>query len=169
MHNYRIFIPVTGFLVLIDQVAKLYIDHSMTLHATIPVIDNFFSITYIRNPGAAFGLFAQSEFRIPFLVGVSLVALVAIIVVLHKLPGKDKVPVIALSCIFAGACGNLVDRIRLGEVIDFLDVYWKNYHWPAFNVADMAICLGAFLYVVFTLKEERQRSLNRADRSFDAI
>lgn len=86
MHNYRIFIPVTGFLLLIDQVTKFYIDPTMSLHASIPVIDNFFSITYIRNPGAAFGLFAKSGFRIPFLVGVSLVALVAIIVAVHKLP-----------------------------------------------------------------------------------
>lgn len=102
----------------------------------------FFNITYIRNPGAAFGLFAESGFRIPFLIGVSLVALVAIIVAVHKLPRKDKVPVIALSFIFAGACGNLVDRIRLGEVIDFLDVYWKDYHWPAFNIAGPATQLS---------------------------
>jgi signal peptidase II len=160
--HYWIFISVTGLLLLLDQATKFYIDQSMNLHASIPVIDNFFSITYIRNPGAAFGLFAQSGFRIPFLITVSLVAMVAIIVAVHKLPRKDKIPLIALSFIFAGACGNLVDRIRLGEVIDFLDVYWKDYHWPAFNIADSAICVGVFLYVAFTLKEEWLRSPARS-------
>ena len=159
MHKYVIFIVVALFGVLIDQVTKFYIDHSMALYSSIPVIDNVFSITYIRNPGAAFGLFAESGFRIPFLTWVSLLAMVVIIVVVCKLPGKEKAPVIALSCIFAEACGNLIDRIRLGEVIDFLDVYWKNHHWPTFNIADSAICLGVFLYVLFTMKEERQRAL----------
>lgn len=159
IHNYLIFVVVVGLGLICDQVSKLYIDGSMPLYGSIPVIDNFFSITYLRNPGAAFGLFAKSGFRIPLLIGVSLVALVAILVAVYRLPGNDKGKVIALSCIFVGACGNLIDRIRLGEVIDFLDVYWKNHHWPAFNIADSAICLGVFLYVVFNLKEERQRAL----------
>lgn len=158
MRKYLMFIVVALLLVLIDQVTKLYIDQSMSLYASIPVIDSFFSITYVRNPGAAFGMFAGSGFRIPFLTGVSLLAMIVIIFVVHKLPGKEKTPVIALSCIFAGACGNLIDRIRFGEVIDFLDVYWKNHHWPTFNIADSAICLGVLLYVLFTMKEERQQS-----------
>jgi signal peptidase II len=121
-HKYLFFCAVAGFWLIIDQVSKLCIDQSMELHASIPVIDNFFSITYVRNPGAAFGLFAGSGFRVPFLIGVTLVALVAIIFAVHKLPGKDRAAVFALSSIFAGACGNLIDRIRFGEVIDFLDV-----------------------------------------------
>ena len=159
MHNYLIFIVVAGFGLFADQVTKLYIDHSMALYSSIPVIDNVFSITYVRNPGAAFGIFAESGFRIPFLVGVSLIAMIAIIIAVCKLTDKEKGVVVALSFIFAGACGNLIDRIRFGEVIDFLDVYWKNYHWPAFNIADSAICLGVFLYVLFTIKEGRQRAL----------
>ena len=159
MHNYLIFMVVAGFGLFADQVTKLYIDHSMALYSSIPVIDNVFSITYIRNPGAAFGLFAESGFRVPFLTGVSLLAMLVIIFAVHKLPASNKTPVVALSCIFAGAGGNLIDRIRLGEVIDFLDVYWKNHHWPTFNVADSAVCLGVFLYVLLTMKEERQRSL----------
>lgn len=157
IHNYVIFSVVSGFGLIIDQVTKLCIDHGMPLYASVPVIDNFFNITYVRNPGAAFGLFAQSGFRIPFLIGVSMIALAAILVALYKSKRTEKVSVVALSCIFAGACGNLIDRIRLGEVIDFLDFYWKNHHWPAFNVADMAICLGAFLYLTAGLMEKQQR------------
>jgi len=159
IHNYLIFTIVAGTGLLLDQATKFYIDHSMALYSSIPVIDSVFSITYVRNPGAAFGIFAESGFRIPFLVGVSLIALIAIIVAVCKSSGNQKGTVVALSFIFGGAAGNLIDRIRLGEVIDFLDVYWKNFHWPAFNLADSAICLGVFLYAVFTLKEERQRSL----------
>lgn len=159
IHNYLIFSIVAGTGLFLDQATKLYIDHSMALYSSIPVIDSIFSITYVRNPGAAFGIFAESRFRIPFLAGVSLIALFAIIVAVCKSSGKEKGAVVALSFIFAGAAGNLIDRIRLGEVIDFLDVYWKNYHWPAFNLADSAICLGVFMYAAFTLKEERQRSL----------
>jgi signal peptidase II len=158
MHNYVIFSVVAGFGLLIDQVTKLFIDHSMPLHASLPVIDNYFNITYVRNPGAAFGLFAESGFRIPFLIGVSLIALAVILVAVYKSKRTEKVPVVALSCIFAGACGNLIDRVRLGEVIDFLDFYWKNLHWPAFNVADITICLGAFLYLTAGLMEKQQRT-----------
>ncbi|MHB8059039.1 MAG: signal peptidase II [Desulfuromonadaceae bacterium] len=157
--RHLMFFVIALLLVLIDQATKFYIDQSMLLYASIPVIDSFFSITYVRNPGAAFGMFAGSGFRIPFLIGVSMLAMVVIVFVVHKLPGKEKTPVIALSCIFAGACGNLIDRIRFGEVIDFLDVYWRNHHWPTFNIADSAICLGVVLYVLYTMKEERQRSL----------
>jgi len=159
MHNYQIFMVVAGFGLFADQVTKLYIDNNMALYSSIPVIDNVFSITYVRNPGAAFGLFAESGLRIPFLTGVSLLAMIVIIFAVYKLSDNDKPPVIALSCIFAGAGGNLIDRIRLGEVIDFLDVYFKNHHWPTFNIADSAVCLGVFLYAALNLKEERQRSL----------
>lgn len=159
IQNYLIFTIVAGSGLLLDQATKFYIDHSMALYSSIPVIDSIFSITYVRNPGAAFGIFAESGFRIPFLVGVSLIALIAIIVAVCKSSGNQKGIVVALAFIFAGAAGNLIDRIRLGEVIDFLDVYWKNYHWPAFNLADSAICLGVFLYAAFTLKEEQKRSL----------
>lgn len=148
MNKYFIFVAVAGIGLLMDQVTKFYIDNNMDLYESFSVIDNLFSITYLRNPGAAFGLFAQSGFRIPFLVGVSLVALFAIIVTVHKLPDNDRTNTTALSFIFTGACGNLIDRIRLGEVIDFLDVYWKNHHWPAFNVADSCICLGVLLYAL---------------------
>jgi signal peptidase II len=158
-YNYLIFCAVAGAGLLIDQGTKLYIDRSLVLYESIPVIDNFFSITYVRNPGAAFGLFAESGFRLPFLIGVTLVALVAIIIAVHILRDKANTAVIPLSCIFAGASGNLIDRVRLGEVIDFIDVYWKNYHWPAFNIADSAICLGVFLYLAFNMREERRLSL----------
>ena len=156
MNNYFIFVAVAGIGLLMDQITKFFIDKNMLLYESFSVIDNLFSITYLRNPGAAFGLFAESGFRIPFLIGMSLVALLVIIVTVHKLPDNDRTNTTALSFVFAGACGNLIDRIRLGEVIDFLDVYWKNHHWPAFNIADSCICLGVLLYSLSNLKQERK-------------
>jgi len=158
-NNFLIFASVAGFGLLADQFSKLYIDQNMARYASIPVIDHLFSITYLRNPGAAFGLFAGSAFRVPLLIAVSLAALVVILVALYKLPESEKGNAVALSCIFTGACGNLIDRIRLGEVIDFLDLYWKSHHWPAFNIADSAIFVGVFLYLAVNLREEREPSL----------
>lgn len=160
MNNKLLFVVITGFGLLMDQITKIYIDNNMLLYESFSVIENYFSITYLRNPGAAFGLFAESGFRIPFLIGVSLVALLAIIVTVHRLPDDDWANTTPLSFIFAGACGNLIDRIRLGEVIDFLDLYWESHHWPAFNIADSCICLGVFLYLGGNLKQELRRSIN---------
>lgn len=143
LSNNLTLVVVAGLILVIDQLTKLYVDNSMTLYSSITVVDNFFNITYIRNPGAAFGILADSTFRIPFLVGVSVAALGAILYMLRSTPREQKFSVLALSLIFAGAAGNLIDRVRLGEVIDFLDLHWHGHHWPAFNVADSSICIGA--------------------------
>lgn len=155
MIKYLLFTIVVFFGVALDQVSKIFIDDKMPLHSSVTLIDGLFSITYVRNPGAAFGIFAQSAWRVPFLIGVTLIALVALCVALRNTASHRKSPVLALSLIFAGAGGNLIDRVRFGEVVDFLDLYWKQHHWPAFNVADMMICLGVFLYAVVSFVEER--------------
>ena len=98
-YNYLIFCAVAVFGLLIDQGTKFYIDRSMDLYEMIPVIDKFFSITYVRNPGAAFGLFAESGFRLPFLIGVTLVALVSIVIAVHILRDKANTAVIPLSSV----------------------------------------------------------------------
>lgn len=148
----------------LDQATKLYIDHSFRLYESVTVIENLFNITYVRNQGAAFGILSESAYRIPFFITVSLVAAVGILWYLSRLGADKKKAVFALSLIFAGALGNLIDRIRFGEVIDFLDVHWHQYHWPAFNMADSAITVGVALLLIDIWREERQQKNTKQTR-----
>ena len=158
MKKCALFLPVVVISLIADQLTKLYIDRTMQLYQSIPVIDGLFSITYVRNKGAAFSFLANSSWRLPFFIVVTLIALTAILVALAKLRDNQRLALAALSLIFAGAVGNLIDRLRLGEVIDFLDVYWKTHHWPAFNVADSCICVGvALLAVDMVLEDQREK------------
>lgn len=154
--KYIILLAVSVLVLVLDQVTKVYIDKTMRLHDSIPVLDGFFSITYLRNKGAAFGILADSAWRLPFFLLVSAVAVLVILVVVSRLRDDQKGSAVSLSLIFSGALGNLIDRVRLGEVIDFLDVYWKGHHWPAFNVADSAICVGVFMLAIEMVLEERR-------------
>lgn len=155
--NYRIFAAVTAASLVIDQAAKVLVDRTMALYQSIPVIDGLFSITYMRNRGAAFSFLADFDYRRPFFIAITLVAIAVIAVTFRKLRDDQRLAAFSLSLIFSGAVGNLIDRMRLGEVIDFLDVYWKTHHWPAFNVADSAICVGVALLALDMLREERRR------------
>ena len=131
-------------IIVLDQLTKIIVDRTMPLHHSIPIVDGFFSLTYVRNTGAAFGIFAGSHevFRLPFLIGVSILAIGFIFVMLKRLRDDATGLITALTFILAGAIGNLIDRVLHGEVIDFLDVYYSNYHWPAFNLADSFITVG---------------------------
>ena len=137
-----------------DQLSKFIVDRTMPLHHSIPVIDNLFSLTYIRNTGAAFGIFAGSAaaFRLPFLIVFSLVAIGFVVAMLRRLPERETGLITALAFILGGAVGNLIDRFAYGEVIDFLDFYWSGYHWPAFNVADSFITMGVAITVYYLIK-----------------
>jgi len=158
LKRYRFLSIMTLLILIADQVSKLYIDAHFKLHESIPVIRGFFHLTYVRNKGAAFGILSDSAIRIPFFITVSLVALIAILWYVRRLEVRQKLALWALTLIFAGALGNLIDRIRLGEVIDFLDVFWQRHHWPAFNVADSAITIGVTLLILEMICEERNRS-----------
>jgi signal peptidase II len=138
----------------IDQITKLIVDRTMPLYRSIPVIDGFFDLTYIRNTGAAFGILAGSgaTFRLPFLMFFSLLAIGFIILMLRRLPEGETGLIIALTFILGGAIGNLIDRFAYAEVIDFLDFYWGNYHWPAFNIADSFITVGVTITVYYLIK-----------------
>ena len=113
------------------------------------IVDGFFNLVYVMNPGAAFGFLANMSetFRYIFFTGVTFVALVLILYYLVKSKPQSLIIVCALTLIFAGAVGNLIDRLRFGAVVDFLDVYIGFAHWPAFNVADSAISIGAVLMI----------------------
>lgn len=155
-NRYSILAAVTLAVLVIDQATKVYIDRTMQLYQSIPVVNGLFSITYMRNKGAAFSFLSSFDYRRPFFILVSLVAVVAILVAYRKLRDDQRFAALSLSLILSGAAGNLIDRIRLGEVIDFLDVYWQTHHWPAFNVADSAICVGVALLALDMVLEERR-------------
>ncbi|MDO9516116.1 MAG: signal peptidase II [Syntrophales bacterium] len=155
--NYGIFFITLVLVAGLDQLSKWYITSTMSLHASYPVIDGFFNITYIRNPGAAFGFLANAAplFRSGFLIAVSAAAIVMILYYLAQNRSGGALLIYALSLITGGAAGNLIDRVRFGNVVDFLDVYIGSYHWPAFNVADSAISIGAVLLVVEMFRRKK--------------
>lgn len=156
MSRWVLFFLISGGGLLADQASKIYVDRVMTLHQSIPVIDGLFNLTYLRNRGAAFSFLANASWRLPFFITVSLIAGVVIVIALQKMRHEQKLAQAALAMIFSGAFGNLIDRIRMGEVIDFLDVYWKTHHWPAFNIADSLICVGVALIALDMLREEKR-------------
>jgi len=150
---------VSGWLaaiVILDQLTKFIVDRSMPLHHSIPIIDGFFNLTYVRNTGAAFGIFSGSAelFRRPFLIVMSILASLFIVTMMKRLAETETGLITGLSFILGGAIGNLIDRVFYGEVIDFLDVYWRDYHWPAFNVADSFITIGVGIMLFFLYKHE---------------
>ena len=157
------FLGIVVIIVVLDQVTKLWIDASMALHASFPVIDGFFNITYVRNPGAAFGFLAGAApvFRTLFFLAVTVAAIVLILYYLYKTPSRGPFLTISLALILSGALGNMIDRVRLGEVIDFLDVYIGTTHWPAFNVADSAICVGAAIMFWVMVKDGKEKEVKR--------
>ena len=157
MSRYRVFILTAVISLILDQLTKIYIDTTFELYQSITVIENFFNITYVRNPGAAFGILSESAVRIPFFISVSLIASIGILWYLRKVDASDRWQHFALGLIFSGAVGNLIDRVRLGEVIDFLDAHWYGAHWPAFNVADSAICVGVALMFLCSWRDERKK------------
>jgi signal peptidase II len=154
--RYLILLVLTPLILILDQLTKLYIDRSMQLYQTIPVVDGLFNITYLRNKGAAFSFLSDASWRLPFFILASIIAIIAIMVAFRKLRDDQRFAAVSLTLVFSGAVGNLIDRVRMGEVIDFLDVYWRSHHWPAFNVADSAICVGVAMLALDMFREERR-------------
>lgn len=149
--KHRITIGIVLGVLFLDQASKLYIDETLALHHSIQIVDGFVHITHVRNTGAAFGFLsgqAMSGFRTVFLISVSCVAVLAILFFLKSLKDHQVLLISGLSMVMGGAVGNLLDRIRLGEVIDFIDLHWHAYHWPTFNVADSAITIGGIFLII---------------------
>ena len=146
MHFYILALGVVA----LDQITKLVIQATIPLGHSIPVIPKFFAIVHVLNPGAAFGLFAarSAAFRNPFFIGISVAAIAFILYYRHRGLTGHPLTSSALSLILGGAAGNLLDRLRIGLVVDFLDVHYYQYHWPAFNVADSAITIGVSLMLL---------------------
>jgi signal peptidase II len=145
---------LSGLIVALDQATKTIVDRSLVLHESRSVVEGLVRLTYVQNRGAAFGIFSDAglPYQHVLLALVSLGALLAIAVYAWRLPARSALPQTALALVMGGAVGNLLDRARLGYVIDYVDVYWGSYHWPAFNVADAAISVGVTLLVLDILK-----------------
>lgn len=139
----------------LDQATKALVVRSLELHGPhLPLIDGLLSLSHVRNHGAAFGLL--SDWDLPYqpvlLSLLSIGALVAIAVYFLRLPAAARLPRFALALVLGGAVGNLIDRVRLGYVVDFIHVFWRQYQWPDFNVADSAITIGVTLLVFDILR-----------------
>jgi signal peptidase II len=139
---------IISSIVILDQVTKYLIETRVRLHDTITVIPGFFNITHVRNRGAAFGILASAPqlWRSLFFITVTLIAVAVIAVLIRKT--HERLLVISFALIAGGAIGNLIDRIRYSEVVDFVQWYVKTYYWPSFNVADSAISIGVGLLVI---------------------
>lgn len=138
------------FVIVLDRWTKHLVAARIAMYSHIQVIPRFFRITHTENTGAAFSLFADSpsHWKTAMLVGFSVIAMIVVSVLLWKQSRPLTTTGVALSLILGGAVGNLWDRVASGRVVDFLDVYYKSYHWPVFNLADSAIVIGASLLVL---------------------
>src|ERR1700736_1462945 len=146
----RVQFLIATFVVLLDRATKWIVAKDVSLHDGIQVIPGFFRITHVENRGAAFGLFADSpaQWKIAMLVLFSIVALVVVTLLLWRNSHSMTTTGVGLALILGGAVGNLWDRLLNGRVVDFLLFYIGQYQWPAFNVADSAIVVGAALLVM---------------------
>jgi len=144
---------VAGLVIIIDQITKAVILSFIPLYRSIAVVPRFFSLTHIQNPGGAFGFMSNqssSLLNIIFLFVVSL-AICLVFYFYINTPKKYNLLSTGFALIFGGAIGNMIDRIRFGKVVDFLDFYIGDFHWPAFNVADSAISVGIVIFLFHLL------------------
>jgi signal peptidase II len=144
---------VAGTVLIVDQISKWYIRQFLPLYGSIPIVDSFFHITHVRNSGGAFSLLADAHpaLRLPFFVIATTVAVGVLIHFLRQLPPGERLLTFALSGILGGAVGNFIDRVTAGYVTDFFDAHWRQYHWPAFNVADSFISIGVTILIAHSL------------------
>jgi signal peptidase II len=151
------YLLTTLLLLIADQATKYWATLVLKPVFLIEVIPGFFRLTYATNRGVAFSLFADSEMEIRYiLAGVSVLAAAMVASYQWRTPVRKVGLNMAFSLMLAGIIGNMIDRIRLGEVVDFIDLHWAEvYSWPTFNVADAAICVGAGLLVLQLIIEER--------------
>lgn len=146
----RLEIWLPAMVVLFDQASKALIRHSLPLHESMRVVPGLLNFTHVRNTGAAFGILNAVDF--PFKTGliavVATAALIGVAFYARALSHQQLLARTGLALILGGAAGNLIDRVAVGSVVDFVDVYWRSYHFWAFNVADSAITIGVALLIL---------------------
>jgi len=148
--DYIFFIIPALVVIILDQVSKLIVAGSIKYYESIPVIEGFLNLVHVRNRGMAFGLMNRPDAQITFyiLIAVTIAAVILLFFWFNSLKGRDRKLILGISLIVGGAVGNLIDRVRFKEVIDFLDFFIGKYHWPAFNLADSSITVGALWIVI---------------------
>jgi signal peptidase II len=153
----RAYVWVVPAVVAVDQATKWLVDRHLALHDSRVLVQGLLRLTYVRNEGAAFGI--GNDWGLPHqalvFTAASLLALLAIGAYAWRLPADQRLARAGLGLILGGAVGNLLDRARLGYVIDFIDAHWGTHHWPAFNAADSAITIGVALLVLDMLRQPR--------------
>jgi signal peptidase II len=159
MSRKHLYLTVLSFIIiLLDQLTKIWVLNNFTYGEVQEIIPGLFNLTLVMNPGAAFGIFASLPDTIRRIVlgAVTFIAVILVITLLRKDAKDDIYAETSLYMILGGAFGNLIDRFRFDAVVDFLDFYIKDYHWPAFNVADSAISIGVTLLLFrFIFKKEK--------------
>src|SRR5437868_3343576 len=141
------YLIITAFVMALDQFTKYIISTRMQLGDEIDVIRNFFAISYTQNPGIAFGMLNSGALRWLF-VAISVIAVLVVLVYMMRTSAANRLLLWSLSLLAAGICGNLIDRVRIGRVIDFFLLHYKDNQFPVFNVADTAISIGAALMAI---------------------
>lgn len=151
------YLALSLLVLIVDQVTKVWATRSLKPIVIHEVIPGYFRLSYATNRGVAFSMFADSSFDVRWiLAGISTVAAVAVLGYLYQAPTGQRRLSTALALLLSGIIGNLIDRVRLGEVVDFIELHWRDvYSWPTFNVADSAICIGAVLLALDMLREEK--------------
>lgn len=160
-------LPSLGLLsavVVLDQATKWWVARTLDLHEFRSLIDGCLSLSHVENRGAAFGILSEADIPHQSILfsAISIVALVAIAIYAFRLPREARLPRLALSLVLGGAVGNLIDRIRLGHVVDFVHAYWGRHQWPDFNMADSAITVGVALLLLDMLRTP-ERSETKTD------
>ncbi len=162
--KYLILAAIACAVITTDQAVKMYVHTHFQLHESVDVISGFFNLTYVRNPGAAFGFLANTHesFRELFFLSMPPIALLIILAILRGVPEDDRWTVTALSLVFGGAIGNYIDRVRFRYVIDFLDFHIQGkYTWPAFNIADSAIVVGVGVLLYLELMRNKHKTVDK--------
>ena len=149
---YAFYVLFVTILVIIDQYVKNLVVANIELGKQIPLIDNFFSLTYVRNYGAGFSIMQHET---AFLTALSIIAIIILSYMLIKAKKSDTVSIISYILIISGALGNLIDRVRLGYVVDFLDFNIFGYDYPVFNIADSFITVGCFILIIMVILETK--------------
>ncbi|MEI6353702.1 MAG: signal peptidase II [Methylococcus sp.] len=148
---------LSALVLVIDQTTKRVVDTTLRLYESIPLLPSF-SLTYLRNQGAAFSfLSGAGGWQRWFFIGLAVIASVMICFWIRQIPNDRKLEASAWALVLGGALGNLIDRVLYGYVIDFLDVYYGEWHWPAFNVADSAITVGVIFLLLESLRSKPTR------------
>lgn len=152
MKRYYITFAIAAVIVFFDQFTKQLVMESLPVWRSIPVIDGFFNLVHVQNRGAAFGFLNRSDIEWQFwlFAAFTLVALGLVLYMVRSLKPARLLALSAFGAILGGALGNFIDRVRFRHVVDFLDFYVGEMHWPAFNVADIAICYGVAIFALIT-------------------